>query len=70
MNLIPNWRQAWRMLSVQAQALAVALLAGWQMLDADMRAAIPAWVVVVLACVILTGGIIGRLIAQPKVHDA
>lgn len=68
-RLIPNWRRAWRMFSVQAQALAVAVLGGWQALPDDLRATIPPWAVVTLASVLLLAGIVGRLIDQPKVRE-
>jgi hypothetical protein len=37
-KLIPNWRHAWRMFSVQAQTGAVAVLGAWQALPDDLRA--------------------------------
>ena len=68
-RLIPQWKRAWRMFSVQAQALAVAVLGGWQALSDDLRATIPPWAVVTLATVLLLAGIVGRLIDQPKVRE-
>lgn len=64
-RLIPNWRRAWRMLSVQAQATALAVLGGWQAMPDDMRAVVPAGVVFSLAMGLLVTGIVGRLIDQP-----
>lgn len=65
---IPQWRRAWRMLSVQAAALAV----GWGLLPADAQAAIldlvgvPAnRVPAVLGLMML----LGRLVDQPKVRE-
>lgn len=68
-RLIPNWKRAWRMFSVQAQALAVAVLGGWQALPDDLRASIPPWAVVTLATGLLLAGIVGRLIDQPRVRE-
>ena len=68
-RLIPQWKRAWRMFSVQAQALAVAVLGGWQALPDDLRATIPPWAVVTLATVLLLAGIVGRLIDQPQVRE-
>lgn len=68
-HLIPNWRRAWRMFSVQAQALAMAVLGGWQALPDDLRASIPPWAVVTIATGLLLAGIVGRLIDQPKVRE-
>lgn len=68
-HLIPNWRRAWRMFSVQAQALAFAVLGGWQAMPDDLRAVVPASAVFGLAMVLLVAGIVGRLIDQPKVRE-
>ena len=69
MKLIPNWRKAWRMFSVQAQAIALALAGAWQAVPEDIRNVVPGWVPITLLALILVGGIVGRLISQPKVHD-
>jgi hypothetical protein len=65
MRLIQNWRQAWRMLSVQVAAVAV----GWGLLPPDQQAALlaffgvgPERVPSVLGLLFLAG----RLIDQPK----
>jgi hypothetical protein len=70
MNLIPNWRRAWRMFSVQAQAAAIASIAGWQALPDDLRAMVPQSVAMGLAIALLVLGIVGRLIDQPKTREA
>lgn len=69
MNLIPNWRRAWRMFSVQDQAAAIAAIAGWQALPDDLRAMVPQSVAVGMAIALLVLGIVGRLIDQPKTRD-
>ena len=69
MKLIPNWRKAWRMFSVQAQAAAIAAIAGWQALPNDLRVLVPQQVAIGLALVLLVLGIVGRLIDQPKTKD-
>ena len=69
MKPIPNWRRAWRMFSVQAQASAVAVLGGWQAMPDDLRATIPAGIVVSVSVALLVAGIVGRLIDQPKVRQ-
>ncbi len=67
-KLIPNWRQAWRMLSVQVAALAVA----WGALPPDAQAAVleaigigPERVPAALGALFL----LGRLIDQPKTRE-
>lgn len=66
MKVIPNWRRAWRMFSVQAQAGAVAILGGYQALPDDLRAKLPPELVYGLTIAILVLGILGRLVDQPK----
>ena len=68
-RLIPNWRKAWRMLSIQAQTAALAVIGGWQALPDDLRSVIPAGMVFGLAMFLLVAGIIGRLIDQPKTRE-
>jgi hypothetical protein len=68
-RLIPNWKRAWRMFSVQAQAGALAVLGAWQAVPEDLKAAIPAPYVYGLAMALLVLGIVGRLVDQPKVKE-
>lgn len=67
MRMVPEWRQSWRLLSVQALALLAALPLAWAELPPDIKDMIPAewrpWIVSVLA----VAGIAGRLIRQPSV---
>ena len=65
-KLIPNWRRAWRMFSVQAQAAAIAILGGWQALGPDLQAKVPSQIVYGLVVTLLVLGIVGRLVVQPK----
>jgi len=65
---IPNWRRAWRMLSVQMAVLAVA----WGSMPADAQAAVlqalgvgPERVPAVLGLLFLAG----RLIDQPQTRE-
>lgn len=67
MNLIPEWRKAWRMFSVQAQAIGVALCAGYvQMYDQLKETFPPAWMAGITACIFAVG-IVGRVVKQEKV---
>ena len=68
MQLIPDWRLAWRLFSVLAQAIALAVLGAWQFMPDDLRSAVPSWAVVTVAMVLLVLGIIGRLVAQPALQ--
>lgn len=70
MHLIPEWRKAWRMFSVQSMALSTALLATWAVLPDDMRASIPSDIVTTIAIIVLVLGMIGRVVDQPKVKES
>lgn len=67
MKLIPEAKRAWRMFSVQAQAIALAVLGAWQAMPQVMQDKVPPAVVFGVAMVLLVAGIAGRLIQQPKV---
>lgn len=69
MKLIPEARRAWRMFSVQAQALALALIGSWQAMPQALQDKIPPSAVLAVAMVLLVAGIVGRLIHQPKVQE-
>lgn len=69
MKLIPNWRRAWRMFSVQAMTLAAALQGTWAMLPEDLKAALPPTLVPVVSIALLLAGVVGRLVDQPKVKE-
>ena len=64
MKLIPEWRSAHRMLSVQAMTLAAAIQTAWPLIPDDLRAALPPVVPHVVSIVLLLAGIAGRLLQQ------
>ena len=69
MKLIPNARQVLlQSYSQQAQAAALAIIGGYQLLPEKWQDALPLPLVLGLACVALVLGIVGRLIAQPKLQ--
>ena len=68
MKIIPNWRDALRMYSIQAQALNFAIIGAWQALPDDLQDALPGSVVLGVAMGLLVLGIVGRLIQQPAVQ--
>ena len=67
MKLIPEARRAWRMFSVQAQAVAIAVLGAWQAVPDDLKAKLPPSLVYWVAIGLMVLGIVGRLVHQPKV---
>lgn len=70
MKLIPQWRRAWRMFSVQAMTLAGAVQAAWALMPEDLKAQLPAGLVPVVSIVLLVAGIAGRMVQQPKVTSS
>jgi hypothetical protein len=69
MKLIPEWRKAWRMLSVQAMGVAMAAQGAWAMLPAELQSEVPGWAMKAFTAIILGLGIVGRLVKQPKVSE-
>lgn len=67
MNLVPEWRNALRMFSVQAMVLAGAVQAAWVSVPPEWQAQVPSdwlrWGTMVLMVL----GVAGRLIDQPSV---
>lgn len=67
MKLIPEWKSAWKMFSVQAAAL----IAIWQLIPVEAQAKMLSSVgmeEVSIPLVLSLVGIVGRLIAQPKLR--
>lgn len=64
MILIPNWRNAWRMFSIQAYGLSLAAIGAWQALPEEMRASAPEWLPATMLVLIQISGVVGRLIDQ------
>lgn len=80
MRLIPQWRQAWRMTSVQLQALALAFFSYitavpdaaiqlWGLLPVDIRESIPPGYVKWFGIGLIALGIFARVIKQPKLNQ-
>lgn len=68
MRLIPEWRRAWRMLSVQAASLILV----WVALPVETQTAILVWSGVRTESITAALGllvILGRLVDQPKVRE-
>ena len=66
---IPNWRQAWRMLSVQINALAIVWIALPDAKQSEVLSMLPGLTANEVAGLLVALGIVGRLIAQPKVQQ-
>lgn len=68
-ELIPEWRKAGRMLSVQCMALGVAIQGAYTSLPTEMVAVIPPAIIHFTTLTLFALGIIGRLVKQKKVRE-
>jgi hypothetical protein len=69
-NLVEDWKQAHKWLSVKIPVIGSALLGSYVVLPAELKAAIPHWAVVAAAITFLLGGAVGRVVDQtPKAPD-
>ena len=64
MRMIPQWRHAWRMFSVQAMALATAVQGAWVAMPPDLRSSLEVEWVQWTSIALLVAGIVGRLVDQ------
>ena len=69
MTFIPNIKQAWKMFSIQAQAINAALLVSWQSLPATLQTVIPVQYLLVIAVILLVLGMVGRVIQQDAIKQ-
>ena len=70
MKLIPNARRVlWRSYSQQAQFLALTIIGAYGAMPDKLQDALPAWLVLGVACAVLVLGIVGRLIEQPALRE-
>lgn len=68
MKLIDEWKHAWRMFSVQAGALGVAIPLVYIQLPEEFRASIPHSWVMIATGITAACGLAGRLIHQPAIE--
>lgn len=66
LELVEDWRKAWRWFSVNAMVLAVAIQGAWLQIPDDMKASIPPHLVQYCTIALLVFGVAGRLIKQDK----
>lgn len=64
MRLIPNWKRAHRMLSVQFTTINAGIVGGWQILPPEWKAVIPQPLMLKAAVVLFVLTILARLIDQ------
>jgi transposase len=63
-KLVPDWKNAWRWISMHAMTYAAALQVTWASIDQEMRDKLPDNLVLYLTFSLLFLGIIGRLVKQ------
>lgn len=69
MRLVPNWKKAHRMLSVQLTALNGSIAYGWALVPDTLRTEVPHAVVVGVSIALFALPVIGRLIDQGGITD-
>lgn len=67
-QLIDDAGSAWRMLSVQAQAIGAALVTTWMLMPEEWKATISPKMMAGVALTFFVAGVVGRLVKQPKLH--
>lgn len=63
-QLVEDWRKAWRWFSVNAMVLAAAIQGAWLQIPDDMKASIPPALVSYSTIALLVLGVLGRLLKQ------
>jgi hypothetical protein len=69
LQLIENAGKWWRMFSVQAMGIAMALQGAWATVPDDLKAPLPPTLVNWVSIGLLLFGIVGRLVQQPAVSQ-
>lgn len=64
LQLVEDWKQSWKWLSMHGMAVAAAVQASWVSLPDDWRAAVPVGVVAGITLAALAVGAAGRLVDQ------
>lgn len=67
LKLIEGWRGAWKLFSMQANALGLAIVGSYAYLPSEFKAEIPSKYVAIAAGVTFILGMVGRMIQQPNV---
>ena len=68
--VIENWKQSWKLFSVQALAVAGVIPAIWAGLPDHIKAIIPASWMGSITALVAVCGIIGRLVKQPAATNS
>lgn len=66
-KLVDDARRAWRWISMQCMAWALAIQGAWELAPDDLKAGMPPKLVTVVTVSLLVLGIVGRMVKQePK----
>jgi|GEM_PF-1107972 len=69
LQLVADWRNAWRWISTHCMLVAIAIQAGWQELPAELQAAVPEQWVTWGTVAVLALGLVGRVVKQASLHQ-
>lgn len=69
MKLVPNWRNAWKWISVNCMAGAAALQMIWLQMPPELKSEFPPGWVNYITATILVMGVLGRLLQQSPSPD-
>lgn len=68
-QLVDNWRTAWRWFSQQCMAISIAIQGTWALMPADLRSSVPSEWITGSAILVLVLGMVGRMIKQKSPDD-
>lgn len=66
MELLPDWKEAWRWASMRCMAVAMALQGTWVFLPDDLRERAPEEVITGMTLFILFFGFVGRIFQKKE----
>lgn len=69
MKIIEEWRNSWKYLSVQANAIGVAVTAAYSSMYDQLKETLPPRYMIFAVVAVFVLGIVGRLIAQTPKDD-
>lgn len=69
MQLVEDWRKAWKWFSVHAMVYAAAIQGTWLQLPDDIKTRVPESLVSGATIALLVLGVIGRIVKQEKDED-
>ena len=68
-SLIDEWKHAWKLFSVQANAIGLAIVGAYTALPEEFKSTIPVKYVAYITGVTFAAGLVGRLVKQASQGD-